>query len=130
VIQDINQTGKLQPFWDSLSPPPLELQNRHVLNLNKGQPLFMRYVEICDDIAGIAVACSSGFVHMFSHHRTSPLPISEYARVESAVGTGLVWMYFPIRPGESISEAWICRAAGGSFIWDPSIIVSLRYLGI
>jgi hypothetical protein len=123
IVQHIDRVGELQPFWDCPSPPPFELQSRYNLNINKGPPLFMRYVEIYEDIAGITVACKNGLVHMLSHRRQSPQPLSVYARTEST-GDGLVWVYFPMGRGESISAVWICEIAGDSYVRSPTIIVS------
>jgi len=122
IVQHIDRVGELQPFWDCPSPPPFELQSRYNLNINKGPPLFMRYVEIYEDIAGITVACKNGLVHMLSHRRQSPQPLSVYARTEST-GDGLVWVYFPMGRGESISAVWICEIAGDSYVRSPTIIL-------
>lgn len=122
-MQYIDRVGELQPFWDCPSPPPFELQSRYSFDIRKGPPLFMRYVEVFEDMAGITVAWKYGFVHMFSHRRQSPPPLSAYARTEST-GDGLVWLYFPMGRGESISAVWICEVACGSNIRYPSIIVS------
>jgi len=124
-MQYIDQVGELQPFWDHPSPPPFELQSRYAVNISKGPPLFMRYIEIYEDIAGITVACRDGLVYMCSHRRKSLPPASEYARTGSAVSNGLVWIHFPIGRQESISAIWMCELAGGSYIRCPTIIVSI-----
>ena len=93
----------------------------------------MRYTEIYEDIAGICVACHQcleGVVYMLSHRRTSLPPASSYARVESAVGHDLVWIYFPIGLGESISGVWVYERAGSSYDRCPGVIVSLIYSSI
>jgi hypothetical protein len=124
-VRNIDRVGELQPFWDCPFPPPFGLQSRYTLHVSKGPPLFMRYIEIYEDITGITVACKDGLVYMFSHRRQLLPPASAYARTESAVGDGLVWIYFPMGRQESISAVWICEIAGGSYIRSPTIIVSI-----
>jgi hypothetical protein len=124
-VCDVNRAGEPQPFWDSPTPPPLQLQSRYTSIIDKGPPLFMRYIELADDTAGISVACcTEGLVHMILHRRNSIPPTSTYARIESTVGHNLVWMYFPMRQGESVSGIWIRERFGNSYDRCPAVIVS------
>jgi hypothetical protein len=126
-VRQIDRAGELQPFWDSNSPPAFELQSRYTFHASKGPPLFMRYVEIYQDTNSITVACNNGLVHMLSHRQRSRPSASAYARAESAVSNGLVWIYFPMDFQESISTVWICEIRGGSHIRSPTIIVRPFY---
>jgi len=88
----------------------------------------MRYAQFYEDTDGITVACKNGLVHILPHRRRSLPARSAYARGESAVGSGLVWIYFPMDVEETISAIWICEIGGDSHVRSPSIIVSTNVL--
>jgi len=88
----------------------------------------MRYAKFYEDTDGITVGCKNGLVHVLSHRRRSLPPKSAYARVESAVGSGLVWIHFPMDVEETISTMWVCEIRGDSHVRSPTVLVSTDVL--
>jgi len=88
----------------------------------------MRYAKFYEDTDGITVSCKNGLAHVLSHRRGSLPPKSTYARVESAVGSGLLWIYFPMDVEETKFNMWVCEIGGDSHIRSPTVLVSTDVL--
>jgi hypothetical protein len=77
-------------------------------------PFYMRHINVDGILSGLTVSCDMWTNMSFHAHgnltsSSKPSP----AEVNWAYGDQLVWIYFPISPGEKICGVWVLTLPGG-----------------
>ena len=74
----------------------------------------MRRVDVGRDLGGLTVSYSHGTNMSFHTHDSFGQPSNpSFLDVESVYGDKLVWVYFPMSPGEKICGIWVITLLGG-----------------
>lgn len=74
----------------------------------------MRHVDVDGSLSGVTMSCC-GWTNMSFHahdtlaHSSKPSP----EEAEWLYGDKLVWVYFPMSPGEKICGVWVITLLGG-----------------
>lgn len=106
-------------LWDlPLIPNILDHQwyKRDKIVKGSGEPFYMKHVDVDQPLTGLAVACDMWTNMSFYAHpvncdrRSSERHMKE---VEYMYGDALVWVYFPMSPGEKICGFWVLTTYGG-----------------
>jgi hypothetical protein len=111
------QKGQTRPeyLWDRRADPaicPLQRYDSDVPVLGLG--LQMRHVDVGGSFSSLNVSYGNG-TNMSFHvhdHRTHARS-TFYTTVEKLYGTSLVWLCFPVSPGERICGIWVLTLLGG-----------------
>lgn len=75
----------------------------------------MRHVDLHERVTGLTVACHTWTnVGFYVHHVNGSKTLTELriAEAERTYGNELVWIYFPMSPGERICGFWVLRMLG------------------
>ncbi|OCL09030.1 hypothetical protein AOQ84DRAFT_339513 [Glonium stellatum] len=112
-------------FWDHPFPPSSLPWTWYTLENGGPPPEFMRYVKLDDSTSGVTLSCKSGgTVSIHTHSKLFGQNAEFYEGIESKVSKGLVWIYFPLAPEETIAAGWIRELSSTLNDRRPVIVIS------
>lgn len=104
-------------YWDYPKHPEISSHQWYEHNsdsLVAGLPFHMRRIDMDRSLSGLTVSCDHWTNMSFCAHDRHARPSgSSPAEVEWLYGEKLVWIHFPLSPGEKICGVWILTLPGG-----------------
>ncbi|PWO20921.1 GTPase-activating protein that regulates ARFs (ADP-ribosylation factors) [Pyrenophora tritici-repentis] len=113
----IHPQCRVKYLWDCPRQPDISREQWYRYEspvLGTESPFYMRHVNVDGNLNGLTVSCYMWTNMSFHAHgnltsSSKPSP----AEVEWIYSDQLVWVYFPISPGEKICGVWVLTLPGG-----------------